>query len=577
MAKKTMGTKRRPKAAPVKSPIKKKRTVEMTAAPKNSKKSTNASGFVVTQAKRKGVWLRLLNYGISGSGKTGTSIMEATELCEALGLDPAKAIGVVDTERGSALLEAKSNSNPDGFEFLHVELPPPYTVERYQGAIQALLEAGCQVIVVDSTSHIWMGLGGILQEVADLQEGMTNQRAAWNKPSQAMDTFINWLMQIPAHLICTMRAKRKDAMEYNDKTGKTEMRALGVQPVMRSDIEFEFTALAEFDDKQTQHFRNKSRVRVNGEPLRGHSFKKNQVKEFINEWVLPWLEDEKIDTNSDNDESEEDEDTPIESPKPATGKKRPVLEEPEEDDEEEEDEDESDSEESDETEDTDDEETEDEETEDEEEDEEDDSDSDEESTEEDSDDEDEGEDESDDEEETTNVVYRITRDPEARERNIGIIEYSEQRFLDAGLSKDKLKEIRKNALSGKVLLAKASDEDLDAYAAMLPERMRLKDIPHNLSEFEDTDEPDEEVDERDTKEHKELVKRVLNAEAWLKEEDPDDFDNAPKLNKIRIKYLGVGSVQAAMTIEKLTAYKNFLQERANQIIDEQNEEDEDEG
>jgi hypothetical protein len=46
-----------------------------------------------------------------------------------------------------------------------IDLEPPYNPERYIEAINACVEAGDEVIIIDSLSHEWNGEGGILQIV----------------------------------------------------------------------------------------------------------------------------------------------------------------------------------------------------------------------------------------------------------------------------------------------------------------------------------------------------------------------------------------------------------------------------
>jgi len=82
--------------------------------------------------------LRLALVGVSGSGKTYSSLAIATQL--------GKKIAFIDTEHGSAALYS------DFFNFDVLELAPPFTAARFVSAIQAASAEKYDVIIVDSLS-----------------------------------------------------------------------------------------------------------------------------------------------------------------------------------------------------------------------------------------------------------------------------------------------------------------------------------------------------------------------------------------------------------------------------------------
>ena len=107
-----------------------------------------------TKAVRKKAKLRLALTGPSGSGKTYGALMIAKGL--------GGKIAVIDTEHGSASLYSHL------CEFDTLELRPPYSPERYIEAIKAAEAAGCETLIIDSTTHEWNGSGGCL-EITGLQ------------------------------------------------------------------------------------------------------------------------------------------------------------------------------------------------------------------------------------------------------------------------------------------------------------------------------------------------------------------------------------------------------------------------
>src|SRR6476659_7915278 len=103
------------------------------------------------QASRKNAKIKMALQGPSGSGKTMGALMVAFGLCNSW-----DKIAVIDTENHSS--ELYSHLGP--FQVLHLE--PPFNPERYVEAIQVCEKANLEVIIVDSISHEWEGIGGVL-------------------------------------------------------------------------------------------------------------------------------------------------------------------------------------------------------------------------------------------------------------------------------------------------------------------------------------------------------------------------------------------------------------------------------
>ncbi|MFI8026317.1 AAA family ATPase, partial [Acinetobacter baumannii] len=95
--------------------------------------------FSFTKAERKKAKLKLNLNGASGSGKTYSALVLASSL--------GKKIAVIDTENESASLYANE------FTFDTLPLKPPYSPERFAGAIHAAYNMGYEVLIIDSASH----------------------------------------------------------------------------------------------------------------------------------------------------------------------------------------------------------------------------------------------------------------------------------------------------------------------------------------------------------------------------------------------------------------------------------------
>lgn len=207
------------------------------------------TAFRIQRAQRHQSRLRLALCGPSGSGKTMGALRVAKGLAQAL-IDSGQIngplegkVGVIDTERGSAALYS------DVVPFDVLELTPPYSPERYREAIDALEKHGCQVIIIDQISHAWAGEGGLLEYVDTLKAQSRNAMSPWMKATPEQQRFVERLLASPAHLIVTMRAKSEWVMQevIEDGRKKTKPQKIGMQPVQRDGIEYEFTTMLDID------------------------------------------------------------------------------------------------------------------------------------------------------------------------------------------------------------------------------------------------------------------------------------------------------------------------------------------
>lgn len=205
--------------------------------------------FQIVRAERKQARLRLAVCAASNGGKTWTSLELAFGLVEQLialkvleGRVEGK-IGVIDTERKSAQLYAHLGP------YDTIDLGPPHSIERYIGAMQALERAGCAVIILDSISHAWQGQGGVLS-LLDRFESHERFSAYGKVVNKAQDELIDAMLRSPCHVIATMRSKTAWVLEDKEnsrgKTVKTPRR-IGLAPIQRPGIEFEFTTLLDLD------------------------------------------------------------------------------------------------------------------------------------------------------------------------------------------------------------------------------------------------------------------------------------------------------------------------------------------
>lgn len=187
---------------------------------------------------------RIALIGPSGSGKTWTALILAHELGE--------RIAVADSEHGSAALYAGETYAPGrAFRFDHLPLES-FAPERYIAAIRAAETAGYDVLVIDGISHAWAGKDGVL-EFVDRQAAryQNNSFMAWRDASPKHNAFVDALLSCKAHLIVTMRSKMAYEIIEDPKTGKKAPRKIGLAPIQRDGVEYEFAIVGEMDMDNT--------------------------------------------------------------------------------------------------------------------------------------------------------------------------------------------------------------------------------------------------------------------------------------------------------------------------------------
>jgi len=223
--------------------------LEQIEAENAERKNAIMGTFEIHRATKRRAKLRLGMSGPAGSGKTYSALLLAGGL--------GQRIGLIDTEHGSGDLYA--DLLPQGYDVL--PLTPPFSPARYIEAIHALEQAGCDVIIVDSLSHAWSGEGGSLDRQGKIADKSGNSWQAWRQVTPEHNALVEALLQSPSHIIATMRAKTEYVQERDERTGKSVVRKIGLAPVMRDGIEYEFTVFLELDQQHTAYV-GKDRTRL---------------------------------------------------------------------------------------------------------------------------------------------------------------------------------------------------------------------------------------------------------------------------------------------------------------------------
>jgi len=207
---------------------------------------------IFQKAERRKARLRLALCGPSGSGKTFSALKIAKGI--AAGIPGGGKIAFIDTENGSGQLYC------DLADYDVAEIAPPFSVDKYIGAIKGAEEAGYDILIIDSLSHAWSKAGGILDEVSK-RAGKNAFTNGWREATPMHDQFIDSILQSSMHIIVTMRAKTAYEMEKDDR-GKVVPVKKGMEPVQRSGLEYEFTVVLDMDNERHTATSGKDRTRL---------------------------------------------------------------------------------------------------------------------------------------------------------------------------------------------------------------------------------------------------------------------------------------------------------------------------
>ena len=194
------------------------------------------SDYIIKPASRKAVRPLIGLFAESGCGKTYSSLLLARGFVGEQG-----KIALVDSERGRGELYADVIKG--GYECL--QLAEPFSPQNYIGAIDAVEQAGFSIGIIDSASHEWEGLGGVLDMDGDNESrsgraGLHN----WKTPKMEHAKFVLRMLQSSIPWIVCIRAKHKTRqLKENGKTAIVKDDY--TTPIQADDFIFEMTAHGE--------------------------------------------------------------------------------------------------------------------------------------------------------------------------------------------------------------------------------------------------------------------------------------------------------------------------------------------
>lgn len=181
-------------------------------------------------------------YSESGGGKTLSALLLARGLA-----GPGGTIGMIDTENRRGEIYAK---DPRIGGYLVLQLGEPFSPKHYIAAIEEAEAADIDVLVIDSMSHEWEGIGGVLDMAVERANGGQPKFGDWKVPKTEHKHLIQKLMRCKAHVIVCCRAQyksrqidKKDYAKYGITSGAntTIIRDEYQSPIQEERFIFEMT------------------------------------------------------------------------------------------------------------------------------------------------------------------------------------------------------------------------------------------------------------------------------------------------------------------------------------------------
>lgn len=224
--------------------------------------------FEIRKAQRQGARLLIQLSGVSGSGKTYTALQLAYGLA---GNDASKVV-MIDTENRRGSLYA--DSLPGKAQFNILDFYAPFSPQRYIQAIEAAVNAGAEVIVIDSVTHEWESEGGC--------EWIANQTrfADWKRAKAEHKRFMTYMLQSPAHIIACTRAREK--VDFADPKNPIK---LGIQPIQEKNFSYEATVSLMMHDQGARQDVLKCPAELQAILGRGRGYVTAQDGMALRQWV----------------------------------------------------------------------------------------------------------------------------------------------------------------------------------------------------------------------------------------------------------------------------------------------------
>lgn len=192
------------------------------------------------KVERQKVKASIMIEGLQGSGKSGLALA----LARVLASDWDK-IYAIDTENQSLDLfdGIKLNTGIEITNFNKVDLTPDdgFAPSNYMVLREDAIDAGAEVVIMDSISHMWNRKGGLLDKVTEAQAAGLDSYRSWgtDENRREKELIFDLVRSHKAHIISTVRSKEKFGMEYDETRGRNKVVSLGEQQIQQEGLKYE--------------------------------------------------------------------------------------------------------------------------------------------------------------------------------------------------------------------------------------------------------------------------------------------------------------------------------------------------
>ena len=192
------------------------------------------------KVERQKVKASIMIEGLQGSGKSGLALALARVLSSNW-----DKIYAIDTENQSLDLfdGIKLNTGIEITNFNKVDLTPDdgFAPSNYMVLREDAINAGAEVVIMDSISHMWNRKGGLLDKVTEAQAAGLDSYRSWgtDENRREKELIFDLVRSHKAHIISTVRSKEKFGMEYDETRGRNKVVSLGEQQIQQEGLKYE--------------------------------------------------------------------------------------------------------------------------------------------------------------------------------------------------------------------------------------------------------------------------------------------------------------------------------------------------
>ena len=223
----------------------------------NIKGGNQLMDFQIKKAKREKIYAKIALMAPSGGGKTYSALRLATGMAQEIEKETGKKAKILmgNTEQKRGYYYANE------FEYDIVDIEAPHEPEKYVDFINFAVQNGYDILIIDSLSHAWSGQGGVL-EMVDRKAATSrsnNSYTAWRDVTPEHNRLVDTILQCKMHVIVCMRSKTAYELQENERGKKVPVK-VGLAPVQRDGMEYEFTIV--FDIEREKHYAVASKDRT---------------------------------------------------------------------------------------------------------------------------------------------------------------------------------------------------------------------------------------------------------------------------------------------------------------------------